>query len=113
MPARESAATERALAAIAAGKTPYRAAKDEGLALSTIYRAMIRKEYPNSGRYPFKITHTVTMTITQTVKSPHQEAAMEKALDATNWKLRSISKLRNGSISFGDVCLQSVREIDG
>lgn len=53
------------------------------------------------------------MTITQTVKSPHQKAALETALDATNWKLRSISKLRNGSISFGDVFLQSVREIDG
>lgn len=42
MPARQSAAVDRALAAVAAGKTPYRAAKDEGIALSTIYRALKR-----------------------------------------------------------------------
>jgi hypothetical protein len=36
--ARISAATERALARIAAGETAYRAAKTEGIALSTIYR---------------------------------------------------------------------------
>ena len=52
MPARESAATERALAAIAAGKTPYRAAKDEGLALSTIYRALARRRPPPATRKP-------------------------------------------------------------
>lgn len=43
MAGRISAATERALAAIKAGKTPYRAALDEGLALSTIYRVIARQ----------------------------------------------------------------------
>jgi len=49
MPARESSATERALRRI--GKpdksgvpiTAYRAAKDAGIALSTIYRAVARQ----------------------------------------------------------------------
>lgn len=46
---RDSAATERALARIGRkdrkGRviTAYRAAKDEGLALSTIYRALARR----------------------------------------------------------------------
>jgi hypothetical protein len=38
MARRLSAATERALARVAAGETPYHAAKAEGLSLSTIYR---------------------------------------------------------------------------
>lgn len=42
MTGRMSAATENAIARIAAGQTPYSAAKDEGLALSTIYRAQKR-----------------------------------------------------------------------
>jgi transposase len=37
-----SAATERALKLVAKGWTPYAAAKKEGLALSTIYRALKR-----------------------------------------------------------------------
>lgn len=40
MTARTSAATERALARVQAGETPYAAAKAEGVALSTIYRAL-------------------------------------------------------------------------
>lgn len=40
---RQSAATDRALALVAAGThTPYAAAKAEGIALSTIYRALKR-----------------------------------------------------------------------
>jgi len=42
MPGRTSAATERALARVKAGETAYAAAKAEGIALSTIYRAMRR-----------------------------------------------------------------------
>jgi len=42
MAGRQSAATERALALIAEGMTAYAAAKQEGLALSTIYRALAR-----------------------------------------------------------------------
>lgn len=39
-----SAATERALKLVAQGKmTPYAAAKKEGIALSTIYRALKRE----------------------------------------------------------------------
>ena len=37
-----SAATERALARVRAGETAYRAAKTEGINLSTIYRALRR-----------------------------------------------------------------------
>jgi hypothetical protein len=37
-----SSATERALGRIASGETPYKAAKAEGLAFSTIYRATKR-----------------------------------------------------------------------
>ena len=40
MSGRPSAATERALARIQAGATAYSAAKAEGIALSTIYRAL-------------------------------------------------------------------------
>lgn len=40
MSGRPSAATERALARIRAGATAYSAAKAEGIALSTIYRAL-------------------------------------------------------------------------
>jgi transposase len=44
MTARTSAATERALKLVARGMTPYAAAKKEGLALSTIYRALKREQ---------------------------------------------------------------------
>lgn len=43
MSARQSSATERALALVAQGMTPYKAAKTTGIALSTIYRALKRK----------------------------------------------------------------------
>jgi len=43
MSARQSAATDRALALVEAGATPYAAAKAEGLALSTVYRALYRR----------------------------------------------------------------------
>jgi len=41
--ARQSAAVDKALRQVARGKTPYRAAKDAGIALSTIYRAIKRQ----------------------------------------------------------------------
>lgn len=50
MPARESAATERAIRRIGRPDksgvpvTAYRAAKDAGIALSTIYRALARRK---------------------------------------------------------------------
>jgi transposase len=48
MTARQSAATERALKLVAKGWTAYAAAKKEGIALSTIYRALKRiKEQSN------------------------------------------------------------------
>lgn len=47
MPSRNSSATDRALRQIARGKTAYRAAKDCGIALSTIYRALKRKRRGN------------------------------------------------------------------
>ncbi len=40
MAARTTAATERALARVASGESAYAAAKAEGIALSTIYRAL-------------------------------------------------------------------------
>lgn len=40
MTARTSAATDRALARVREGETPYAAAKAEGIALSTMYRAL-------------------------------------------------------------------------
>jgi hypothetical protein len=43
MPFKQSPATTKALRQIKQGKTPYRAAKDCGLALSTIYRALKRE----------------------------------------------------------------------
>lgn len=43
MPPRQSSAVDRALARIAAGSSAYAAAKAEGLALSTIYRALRRQ----------------------------------------------------------------------
>lgn len=43
MTARQSAAVDRAMARIAAGQTAYAAARAEGIALSTIYRALRRK----------------------------------------------------------------------
>lgn len=43
MTARQSSATERALARVAAGQTAYAAARAEGIALSTIYRAIKRQ----------------------------------------------------------------------
>ena len=42
MSARQSAATEKALQLIAKGLTPYAAARNVGIALSTIYRAQKR-----------------------------------------------------------------------
>jgi hypothetical protein len=42
MPARQSSAVDRALRRIQRGATAYAAAKAEGIALSTIYRAMRR-----------------------------------------------------------------------
>ncbi len=42
MTAKISSATERALGRVASGETAYKAAKAEGLALSTIYRAIKR-----------------------------------------------------------------------
>ena len=44
MSARQSSETTKALRQIARGKTPYRAAKDCGIALSTIYRALKRQK---------------------------------------------------------------------
>jgi hypothetical protein len=44
MAARQSAEVTKALKQIAKGKTPYRAAKDAGIALSTIYRALKRQK---------------------------------------------------------------------
>jgi len=43
MAARQSAAVDRALRLIAGGMTAYRAAKQTGIALSTIYRATARQ----------------------------------------------------------------------
>lgn len=42
MTARQSSATDKALALIRRGLTPYAAAKRVGIALSTIYRALKR-----------------------------------------------------------------------
>lgn len=50
MAAKTSAATERALARVAQGETAYAAAKAEGIALSTIYRAL-RK--PGEANYAY------------------------------------------------------------
>jgi transposase len=44
MAAQTSAATERALKLVLKGWTPYAAAKKEGIALSTIYRALKREK---------------------------------------------------------------------
>ena len=44
MSGKQSADTERALALVKKGKTPYRAAKLTGIALSTIYRALKRRK---------------------------------------------------------------------
>ena len=44
MTARQSAATERALKLVLKGWTAYAAAKKEGIALSTIYRALKREK---------------------------------------------------------------------
>lgn len=52
MAAKTSAATERALARVKAGETPYAAAKAEGIALSTIYRA-VRK--PDETDYAYDV----------------------------------------------------------
>lgn len=43
MSARQSSAVDEALRLVAAGMTPYRAAKTVGIALSTIYRAQARQ----------------------------------------------------------------------
>lgn len=50
MAAKTSAATERALARVASGESAYAAAKAEGIALSTIYRAL-RK--PGDANYAY------------------------------------------------------------
>ena len=42
MTARQSSAVDKALALVKRGRTPYRAAKMTGIALSTIYRALKR-----------------------------------------------------------------------
>lgn len=42
MSARQSAAVDKALKLVAKGMTPYAAAKKVGIALSTIYRALLR-----------------------------------------------------------------------
>lgn len=52
MAAKTSAATERALARVASGESAYAAAKAEGLALSTIYRAL-RK--PGEANYAYDV----------------------------------------------------------
>jgi transposase len=44
MSGRPSAATEKALALVAKGLTPYAAAKKVGIALSTIYRALKKRK---------------------------------------------------------------------
>jgi transposase len=44
MAGRPSAATERALKRVAKGESAYSAAKAEGVALSTIYRALKRQK---------------------------------------------------------------------
>jgi len=49
MSGKPSAAVERALARVAAGQTAYSAAKAEGLALSTIYRALKRLRIHGAG----------------------------------------------------------------
>ena len=46
MSGRPSAATEKALRLVKGGLTPYAAAKKAGIALSTIYRAIKRCDYP-------------------------------------------------------------------
>lgn len=43
MTSRQSSATDHAISLVEAGLTPYRAAKQAGIALSTIYRALKRR----------------------------------------------------------------------
>lgn len=50
MTGKVSADTLKALALVKRGKTPYRAAKLTGIALSTIYRALARKSPRNRRR---------------------------------------------------------------
>jgi hypothetical protein len=47
VPARQSSAVDRALKRIKKGATAYSAAKAEGIALSTIYRALKRLKQPS------------------------------------------------------------------
>lgn len=54
MAGKTSAATERALERIKRGQTPYSAAKDEGIALSTIYRALGRVKVEDKKPAPKK-----------------------------------------------------------
>lgn len=49
MPAHNTPATMRALARIQAGQSAYAAAKAEGIALSTIYRALARLRQQKPG----------------------------------------------------------------
>jgi transposase len=48
MSARQSSVVDKALRQVANGKTAYQAAKDCGLALSTIYRAIARQRAANA-----------------------------------------------------------------
>jgi len=50
MPPRQSSAVDQALTLIREGNTPYAAAKQAGIALSTIYRALHRKENADVNR---------------------------------------------------------------
>lgn len=50
MTARQSAATGRALRLVAKGWTAYAAAKKQGIALSTIYRAIKRMKEQANGK---------------------------------------------------------------
>lgn len=52
MTARVSAATERALARVASGQSAYSAARAEGIALSTIYRARKKMRGAETARKP-------------------------------------------------------------
>lgn len=48
MSARQSALTDKAVKLVLSGKTRYSVAKKLGLALSTVYRAMVRHERENT-----------------------------------------------------------------
>ncbi len=48
MAARQSAIVDEALRLVAGGMTPYAAAKQVGIALSTIYRSKLYQEWKNA-----------------------------------------------------------------